>query len=178
MGIPDFFRFLSPRFAEATMPFNAARRTPIVHPVDGLYFDVNNLLYGIARRANDYDHFFVLLFQQLDTMLREFPPRKHVFLALDGPGPRAKILTQRDRRMKSLLKESNSSRRKSVVNTLQFTPGTPLMAKLKEALCYYVTARASRTIYKVGGNMMMMMMMQLMTMRRCWRVDLFRFLHL
>ena len=39
------------------------------------------------------------IIQELDALLRLFPARRTVLLALDGPGPEAKLLEQRKRRI-------------------------------------------------------------------------------
>jgi 5'-3' exoribonuclease 1 len=44
------------------------------------------------------DKFHATLYKRLDEILRVAGPRKSVMLALDGPAPLAKLLTQRKRR--------------------------------------------------------------------------------
>jgi 5'-3' exonuclease len=42
--------------------------------------------------------FHTLLHQRLDAILQLTNPRKSVMLAIDGPAPLAKLMTQRERR--------------------------------------------------------------------------------
>ena len=48
--------------------------------------------------ANTWPHFHRELHKRLSTILRLTKPRKTVMLAVDGPAPLAKLITQRDRR--------------------------------------------------------------------------------
>lgn len=137
MGIPSFFSFISPRFPQT------ARQIALIankSSVDRIYFDVNNLIYTAARQSSTESRFWIHLFQQFDLIIRHYKPLKSVYLALDGPGPKAKLLTQRARRLKNSQKKSN----RSEISSLQFTPGTELMDKIKQALCYYATSRGSK----------------------------------
>lgn len=60
-------------------------------------------------------------------------------LAVDGPGPLAKLMTQRQRR---------SQKSKKNIETLQFTPGTELMEQTKHILCHYAACRTSHYVNK------------------------------
>lgn len=57
-------------------------------------------------------------------------------IVMDGPGPLAKLLTQRERR-KGVVDID-------IFNPLQFTPGTELMNDLHELLCNYAALKASK----------------------------------
>lgn len=63
-----------------------------------LCMDVNNLIYGIARKSEDNQRFL----QHMDTLvcriLKNYKVSRSVYMALDGPGPRAKLILQRARR--------------------------------------------------------------------------------
>jgi 5'-3' exonuclease len=48
--------------------------------------------------AENYDKYHALLHKRLDAIMRLTNPRKSVMLAIDGPAPLAKLITQRDRR--------------------------------------------------------------------------------
>lgn len=61
------------------------------------------------------------VYRDLDATLRILVPRKSVVLAFDGPGPVAKLLTQRKRRSKA----SKASKYK--LSGLNITPGTTFM---------------------------------------------------
>lgn len=51
-----------------------------------------------ATAAASYDQFHALLHKKLDEILRVANPRRSVMIAVDGPAPLAKLITQRERR--------------------------------------------------------------------------------
>lgn len=48
--------------------------------------------------ARSLDSYHEILYKRLDKLLNVTHPRKSVMLAIDGPAPLAKLMTQRDRR--------------------------------------------------------------------------------
>ena len=113
---------------------------------DHLYFDLNNLLYGTISNTSDEATMFQRLFSYLD-LVYSFSKPETVFLGVDGPGPLAKILTQRARRMDRAKNEGDdsSSRLPNAIDTLQFTPGTTFMERLTQYLHYYAGRRVITT---------------------------------
>ena len=108
--------------------------------------------------AKDPDHFILLVFARLDRLLRLLRPAKSLVLAMDGPAPLAKLLTQRSRRKKGARKETRAVAASSgegvdegeddegggALSSLALTPGTPVMARLQGALEYWCLARLGR----------------------------------
>jgi len=114
--------------------------------------------------AKDPDHFIILVFTRLDRLLRTLRPARSIVLAMDGPAPLAKLLTQRSRRRRAGRREakavaadeaalppSSSSAESSeedegdnALSSLALTPGTPVMARLQAALEYWCFARLGR----------------------------------
>eukprot|EP01088_Endostelium_zonatum_P020200 TRINITY_DN7310_c0_g1_i1.p1 TRINITY_DN7310_c0_g1~~TRINITY_DN7310_c0_g1_i1.p1 ORF type:complete len:721 (+),score=125.24 TRINITY_DN7310_c0_g1_i1:52-2214(+) len=147
MGIPGFFAYLSERFKYAMYDFQTlgkhkdAKRSdglPLGNKdYDGLFFDVNNLLYLAAShpKAN-----FTTIFQELQMKLEQIITLYTcplVYVAVDGPGPVAKFLTQRARRVKSAAPSRDGEKSSSDFETLNFTPGTEMMELLTLALDYF-----------------------------------------
>jgi 5'-3' exonuclease len=48
--------------------------------------------------ARNLDSYHEVLYKRMDKLLNVTQPRKSVMLAIDGPAPLAKLMTQRDRR--------------------------------------------------------------------------------
>jgi 5'-3' exonuclease len=48
--------------------------------------------------ARNLDHYHEVLYKRMDRLLNVTQPRKSVMLAIDGPAPLAKLMTQRERR--------------------------------------------------------------------------------
>ena len=67
---------------------------------DHVYIDVNNVLHVAAHHTKNEDAFFKKLFALLDLNMRKTRPQYTVTLALDGPAPIAKTITQRRRRIR------------------------------------------------------------------------------
>lgn len=123
MGIQGFNTWFSQNNAKAYIPLDTVK-------VDHLYVDMNSILHLVLRlgkyiiiitilfiyfylnliincmklTARNMHHFHVLLYSKLDDMINRVQPRKSVFLAMDGPAPLAKLLTQRERRKVKLMK--------------------------------------------------------------------------
>jgi len=94
----------------------------------------------------------MLVFSRLDALMAAARPRAACVLALDGPAPLAKLLTQRRRRRRAGRKEGEGRPdRKGAraapppgeppLSSLALTPGSPFMAFVEAALEYYVCAR-------------------------------------
>jgi len=83
------------------------------------------------------------LIHLIDVILRSYRPKKTLFLAFDGPGPRAKIVTQRARRLNTAEEEASLKQKDSIppVSSLQFTPGTDFMDDLKDDICAFVSSK-------------------------------------
>ncbi|GBF89683.1 acyl-coenzyme A oxidase, peroxisomal [Raphidocelis subcapitata] len=91
MGIPGFSLWFSEKNKHAFVPLNTVA-------VDHIYIDLNSVLHTVLRRASSYDQFHALLHKRLDEILRTLAPRRSVMIAVDGPAPLAKLITQRERR--------------------------------------------------------------------------------
>ena len=63
---------------------------------DHVYIDVNNVLHVAAHHTKNEDAFFKKLFALLDLTMRRTRPQYTVTLALDGPAPIAKTITQHE----------------------------------------------------------------------------------
>jgi len=74
-------------------PENAPPPRPAMHTC---------LLVPIST-AHTYEKFHCLLHKRLDAILQSVQPAKSVMLAIDGPAPLAKVLTQRERRKVTMM---------------------------------------------------------------------------
>eukprot|EP01080_Neovahlkampfia_damariscottae_P001850 gene1850-991_t len=134
MGILQFYQSLEKIFGERILDEYPPQTK---QQMDHIYFDLNNLLYGIAMKAKTEDEFASLLMKKIIQTLKNYPAgTKTIFLAIDGPAPRAKLLTQRERRFKpsSASKFGKSTKKQFLINPLNFTPGTDFLNRLKQKL--------------------------------------------
>lgn len=82
--------------------------------------------------------------KELDALLSICSPRKTLFLAFDGPAPIAKLIIQRERRLKkrcSASKLGTGDSTRQTVSSLEFTPGVDLMYRLLDVVQFWVYTR-------------------------------------
>ena len=131
--------------AEAfTSAFKANKRAGDVPSgtYDHVYIDVNNVLHVAAHHTKNEDAFFKKLFALLDLNMRRTRPQYTVVLALDGPAPIAKTITQRRRRIRlSSGEKVPLSEDPPRLLKIGLTPGSALALKIDRALEYYAATR-------------------------------------
>ena len=109
---------------------------------DHVYIDVNNVLHVAAHHTKNEDAFFKKLFALLDLTMRRTRPQYTVTLALDGPAPIAKTITQRRRRIRlSSGEKVPLSEDPPRLLKIGLTPGSTLALKIDRALEYYAATR-------------------------------------
>ncbi|KAI8918249.1 hypothetical protein DFJ77DRAFT_287462 [Powellomyces hirtus] len=139
MGIKGLSKWLQASWPSAFTTKNA-RQT-----VDCVYVDINPLLHRAARTCRNENQCIKRLYMSLDDLvLRGTNPRRLVCLAVDGPGPLAKIAEQRRRR-------SSNKKKKSTFDTRQITPGTAFMNRIDSYLNYYACQYLFRTAHSKPG---------------------------
>ncbi|KAJ3161825.1 hypothetical protein HDU86_006596 [Geranomyces michiganensis] len=107
---------------------------------EAICIDINPLLHRAARKSKNNDQCVKRLFRGLDDLvIHGFNPRSVVCLAVDGPGPLAKIAEQRRRRM------SPRIAKKCTFDTRQITPGTSFMNAIDSNLNYWACQYLVRT---------------------------------
>ena len=140
MGICGYNKWLHHEYRSAFVP---STRAPRVY--DHVYVDVNNLLHVAAHHSRSERTFFKKLFALLDNRLAKTSPRHSVTLALDGPAPMAKTITQRRRRIRlSAGAATPLSDDMCKLLKIGITPGSVLALKIDRALEYYVARRMLR----------------------------------
>jgi len=140
MGIQGYNKFLQSAYRDA---FVYGRHQP--RRYDHVYIDVNNLLHVAAHHSKSERTFFKKLFALLDSRLARTNPRHTVTLALDGPAPMSKTISQRRRRIRlSAGAATPLSADMSKLLKIGITPGSQLALKIDRALEYYVARRMLR----------------------------------
>ena len=132
-GIAGFQRWFTSEFPEAVINVYDGDGDTFDH----VAFDMNGLLHSACLKAKTIEHAVLRIFRELDATLRVLQPRKSVVLAFDGPGPLAKLLTQRKRRLKA------SRQSKYKMSGLNITPGTPFMLAVRRACEYFAASRVA-----------------------------------
>jgi hypothetical protein len=78
-------------------------------PYSHVLFDANGIVHQACRKRPSEREVIRTIVFELDSLLRAYPPRISVLIALDGPGPTAKLLEQRKRRIDRVLKAARDT---------------------------------------------------------------------
>ena len=134
---------------------------------DNLYIDMNGVIHPCSHPEDrpaprNEEEIFECIFDALDRMFNIIRPRKLLYLAIDGPAPRAKMNQQRTRRFRAAKEsvelanlkaekkaeiERNGGRlpppdpKVEKFDSNCITPGTGFMNRLADALRFYVSQR-------------------------------------
>ena len=100
MGVPSFFRWVSLRYPRCVVPADDNLSC------DNLYLDMNGITHPCFHpehgpQPTSEDEVFVAILARIEALIAVAKPRKLVFLAVDGPAPRAKMNQQRARRFRA-----------------------------------------------------------------------------
>jgi len=147
MGIPVYFKSLIENYDHLLIPDQYFGE----YYIDGLYLDLNCAIHPCCQAVmSEYREKYALgdfsvddlerdmmarVAEKIDELIGLVKPRKLLYIAIDGPAPRAKMEQQRTRRYKTTLDKSRSK----IWNTNAITPGTRFMDKLGKYLRYYIS---------------------------------------
>lgn len=146
MGIPAFFKQIINKYPKT----HAAK---IEDKVDYFFIDFNSMIYDVHNNIDksvlmitntQYENFLISeVVKKLAELVKIVQPQKLLYIAMDGPAPRAKMVQQRSRRYKSIMRKSYVDELQNVVgakkspitwDTVAISPGTKFMKKLSTAI--------------------------------------------
>lgn len=158
MGVPGLWPFLKELFLHAIKHFQNgydAKQTQF----DYVYLDANPLLHAAAqlienygenkRKLDPYGHLsveerrlriFELFFDKIIDIVRIIRPRKVLYIAIDGPAPRAKQNQQRERRFiaSQLRKIDEELSGTEKFDSTSISPGTEFMHELSKFMYWKI----------------------------------------
>lgn len=144
MGIPTFFRKIISEYPDTHFSWRDLKE------VDYFFLDFNSIIYGCIyavdkkTKPKDFDK---ELMKKVNEYLQRVicdivKPQKGVYLAFDGPVPRAKMIQQRYRRFKGIpekkyideLKKKHGEPIEFEFDKTKISPGTDFMVKLNKSI--------------------------------------------
>ncbi|CAI0398451.1 unnamed protein product [Linum tenue] len=181
MGVPSFYRWLVGRYPnivvkalpppdqENASTSNLLLPNPNWFEFDNLYLDMNGIIHPCFHpedpsnpiQPTTFDQVYNAVFDYIDHLFSIVRPRKLLFMAVDGVGPRAKMNQQRARRYRSAkdneiaeeeeecLRKQFETEGKQILPKMEselsdsniITPGTEFMFELSKKLQHYVNLR-------------------------------------
>lgn len=134
MGILNFNSWIKTNYPEC-FKTNIKKNKEFEYNVyDHIYIDLNFILHNIIYKCNNQKAFLTNLYQKLDSILNINFATKTVVIAIDGPGPYAKVMLQKKRREGKTVSTDK-------LNSLMLTPGTEFMDSLEKHLKNYIDTR-------------------------------------
>ena len=150
MGIPSYFAFLVNKYPEII-------KNNLKKKVGRVYLDLNCAIHPCCRKVlSEYSESLdenlleKKMINEINTYIKTIylytDPNDLLFIAIDGPAPRAKMSQQRQRRYKSIkekktekeIRESNGEIIKKIWDTNAITPGTLFMDKVTEGIINFI----------------------------------------
>jgi 5'-3' exonuclease len=123
MGIPVYFKTCIEDYNNICIPLN--KNNNII--IDNLFFDLNCLIHPCCHGEINENKMFENIFLKMKNIINVVNPQKMIFIAIDGPCPKPKMVQQRLRRFKS-------AKEKKIWDTNSITPGTQFMINLENYL--------------------------------------------
>ena len=119
MGVPLYFKTIIETYPHVIQPIQSS--------IDYLHFDLNCAIHPCCRNLTNELDMFESILQKIKDCIKLTNVKQKVFIAIDGPAPRAKMEQQRQRRLKS-------SQETKIWDTNAITPGTQFMEHLNTFL--------------------------------------------
>ena len=162
MGIPVYFKSLIENYDNLLIPDKYFGE----YKIDALYLDLNCAIHPCCQEVmSEYREKYDLgdgiigdfsvddlerdmmdrIYKKIEILLSIVKPCKTLYIAIDGPAPRAKMEQQRTRRYKTTLDKGRSK----IWNTNAITPGTLFMKKLDKYLKYNIDMKLSNCGFNV-----------------------------
>jgi len=139
MGIPVYFKTCIEDYNNICKP-----STDNI-PIDNLYFDLNCLIHPCCHGEIDELVMYNKIFLEMTRIINLVDPKKLIFIAIDGPCPKPKMIQQRLRRYKS-------AKEKKEWDTNAITPGTDFMNNLEIFILKNINRFSRKVIFSSANE--------------------------
>ena len=156
MGVPGLFSWVRRQFPEAIIPEEVwSKSSPA--PVSSLFVDLNHILHACTHPEYPYeepssrDAMLEAILLYIEALLALVQPTDLLFIAVDGPPPRAKMNQQRSRRFLAAMEAADRKRMQEQARTALASLLVP-PAEPKARTATAVRAELSRGVWGAGGG--------------------------
>ncbi len=125
MGIPVYFKTLIEDYDKIC---HSTHATHVKH----LFFDLNCLIHPCCHGETDEHIMYEKITSKINIIVGLVNPHDLIYIAIDGPCPKPKLMQQKQRRFKS-------SKENKPWDTNKITPGTKFMENLENYLLQHLT---------------------------------------
>jgi 5'-3' exoribonuclease 2 len=138
MGIPTYFKHIF-------FKYNDILNNIIEDEIDNFYMDLNCLIHPCSKNKNTDEEVINSVIKTMDIIINNINPKKKIYIAIDGVCPIAKVITQRKRRLKSIINNEDIKQIYEKHNKIQgswdsinISPGTEFMKNLSNSITIYL----------------------------------------
>jgi 5'-3' exonuclease len=139
MGIPVYFKTCIEDYNNICTP-----STENI-PLDNLFFDLNCLIHPCCHGETDELVMYNKIFLEMTRIINLIDPKKLIFIAIDGPCPKPKMIQQRLRRYKS-------AKEKKEWDSNAITPGTDFMNNLENYILKNINIFSKKVIFSSSNE--------------------------
>ena len=111
-----------------------------INKTNYLFFDLNCLIHPCCKDLTNEKIMIENIIYKLNNLIQMVNPSKLIYIAIDGPCPKPKIIQQRIRRFKS----ANENK---IWDTNAITPGTKFMENLEIKISEYIKTLKTKVIF-------------------------------
>jgi 5'-3' exonuclease len=155
MGIPFYFRKLVLTFGNQLIS-----KVQHIEECDCFYLDFNSMIHQSANEViklhpnlETHQHYYPLIISHIIdsiiNILNVVRPSKKLYIAIDGPCPRAKMQQQRKRRYMTIWRKQKTVANSCVWDSNVITPGTDFMTLLDSELELFINKNKNTLTFDI-----------------------------
>lgn len=139
MGIPVYFKTCIEDYNNICISSDKKIK------IDNLFFDLNCLIHPCCSGETNETIMNEKIFNEIINIVNIINPKKLIYIAIDGPCPKPKMIQQRLRRYKS-------AKEKKIWDTNAITPGTDFMNNLENYILSKINIFSKKIIFSSSNE--------------------------